>query len=175
MRINISGRHMNVTDDEKAWAEKKFSRLEKYFSREAEAELTFINQKHGNLIKLEATILYKGMVFRSEAENHDVLAVIDKAVDVIDRQIRKNKTKLEKRFHSGAFEGFGIENEYEQTDYNVVKIKRFPIKPMSVEEAVLQMELIGHEFFMFRNAEDEQINVVYKRKNGDYGLIEPEV
>jgi len=174
MEINISGRHMNVTDDVRDWAEKKFSRLEKYFRREAEADLTFSTQKHGNFIKLEATIVHRGMVYRTEIENHDALSVIDKAVDVIDRQIRRHKTKLEKKFHSGAFENSQDTEETIENNYSVVKSKKFPIKPMSVEEAILQMELIGHEFFMFRNSEDEEINVVYKRKNGDYGLIEPE-
>lgn len=174
MKIIISGKNMNVTDDVKEWAEKKFSKLEKYFKREAEADLLFSSSKHGNFVKLEATILHRGMVYRAETENNDALTVIDKAVDTIDRQIRRHKTKLEKKFHSGAFENV-IEEEPEQSDeFNVVKAKKFPIKPMSVEEAILQMELIGHEFFMFRNADDDEINVVYKRKKGDYGLIEPE-
>ena len=174
MKMSISGRHMNVPDDVRAFAEKKFSKLEKYFNREAEAKLTFSTSKHGSFVKLEATILHRGWVYRTETENHDTYAVIDKAVDVIDRQIRKNKTKLEKKFHSGAFEDMEVETEFEQNSHDIVKSKKFAIKPMSVEEAVLQMDLIGHEFFMFRNAEDEQINVVYKRKDGNYGLIEPE-
>lgn len=175
MKINISGRHMNVTDDVRDWAEKKFGKLEKYFRREAEADLTFSAQKHGNYVKLEATIVHKGMVYRTETENHDPFSVIDKAVDVIDRQIRKHKKKLEKKFHSGAYEGFVETEEDTDHDYSVVKTKKFSIKPMSVEEAILQMELIGHDFFMFRNSDNEEINVVYKRKNGNYGLIEPEV
>ncbi len=174
MKINISGRHMNVTDDVRDWAEKKFAKLDKYFRKEAEADLTFSSQKHGSFIKLEATIVHRGMVYRTEIENHDALSVIDKSVDVIDRQIRKHKTKLEKKFHSEAFEDFQEQESTDESSYNVVKSKKFPIKPMSVEEAILQMELIGHEFFMFRNSDDEEINVVYKRKNGDYGLIEPE-
>lgn len=175
MKIIISGKNMNVTDDVKEWAEKKFSKLEKYFKREAEADLLFSSSKHGSFIKLETTIFHRGMVYRAETENNDALTVIDKAVDTIDRQIRRHKTKLEKKFHSGAFENI-IEEELERNDeFNVVKAKKFPIKPMSVEEAILQMELIGHEFFMFRNADDDEINVVYKRKKGDYGLIEPEV
>lgn len=174
MKINISGRHMNVTDDVRERAEKKFSKLEKYFRQEAEADLTFITRKHGNFVKLEATIVHRGMVYRTEVENHDALSVIDKAVEVIDRQIRKHKTKLEKKFHSGAFDDYQDSSEDKESNYAVVKSKKFPIKPMAVEEAILQMELIGHEFFMFRNSDDEEINVVYKRKNGNYGLIEPE-
>ena len=100
MKINISGRHMNVTDDVRDWAEKKFSKLEKYFRREAEADLTFSNQKHGSYIKLEATIVHRGMVYRTEIENHDALSVIDKAVDVIDRQIRKHKKILRRCIRS---------------------------------------------------------------------------
>ncbi len=175
MKIIISGKNMNVTDDLKAWAEKKFGRLEKYFKREAEADLLFSSSKHGTFIKLESTIIHRGMIYRAEAENDDALTVIDKAVDTIDRQIRRHKSKLEKKFHSGAFEDFTEDESVSEEEFNVVKAKRFSIKPMSVEEAILQMELIGHEFFMFRNAEDDEINVVYKRKKGDYGLIEPEV
>lgn len=174
MKMSISGRHMNVTDDVRAWAEKKFKRLEKYFRREAEAQLTFSTMKHGSMVKLEATINHRGWVYRTETVNHDPLSVIDKAVDVIDRQIRRNKAKLEKKFHSGAFDNMESESGFEPNNNKIVKTKKFPIKPMSVEEAVLQMDLIGHEFFMFRNAEDEEINVVYKRKDGNYGLIEPE-
>ncbi len=165
---------MDVTDDVRAWAEKKFKKLEKYFRREAETHLTFSTLKHGSIVKLEATIHHRGWVYRTETENHDAFAVIDKAVDVIDRQIRRNKAKLEKKFHSGAFEDTDAGADYEPNSHKIVKSKKFPIKPMSVEEAVLQMDLIGHEFFMFRNAEDEEINVVYKRKDGNYGLIEPE-
>ncbi len=164
---------MDVTDDVRAWAEKKFSKLEKYFRREADVQLTFSTVKHGSIVKLEATIHHRGWVYRAETANHDEMTAIDKAVDVIDRQIRKNKTKLEKKFHSGAFDNFDSAIEYEQNDHKIVKNKKFPIKPMSVEEAVLQMDLIGHEFFMFRNADDEEINVVYKRKDGNFGLIEP--
>ncbi|MBN2883941.1 MAG: ribosome-associated translation inhibitor RaiA, partial [Clostridia bacterium] len=149
MKINISGRHMNVTDDVRDWAEKKFTKLDKYFRREAEADLTFSTQKHESIIKLEATIVHRGMVYRTEIENHDALSVIDKSVEVIDRQIRKHKTKLEKKFHSGAFEETQEMDDSGENSYSVVKSKKFPIKPMSVEEAVLQMELIGHEFFMF--------------------------
>ena len=166
---------MNVTDDVRAWAEKKFSKLEKYFKREADAQLTFSTLKHGSIVKLEATIHHRGWVYRAETENHDELTVIDKAVEVIDRQIRKNKAKLEKKFHSGAFDSLDPGESYEPSEHKIVKSKKFPIKPMSVEEAVLQMDLIGHEFFMFRNADDEEINVVYKRKDGNYGLIEPEL
>ncbi|MCD6322153.1 MAG: ribosome-associated translation inhibitor RaiA [Clostridiales bacterium] len=175
MKISISGRHMDVTDDVRAWAEKKFSKLEKYFKQEAEAQLTFITMKHGSMVKLEATIHHRGWVYRAETVDHDEVTVIDKAVEVIDRQIRKNKTKLEKKFHSGAFDNLDAGDGYEQSNHEIVKSKKFPIKPMSVEEAVLQMDLIGHEFFMFRNAEDEEINVVYRRKDGKYGLIEPEL
>lgn len=165
---------MDVTDDVRAWAEKKFSKLEKYFRREADAQLTFSTLKHGSIVKLEATIHHRGWVYRAETANHDELTVIDKAVEVIDRQIRKNKDKLEKKFHSGAFDDLDSGADYEQNSHNIVKSKKFHIKPMSVEEAVLQMDLIGHEFFMFRNAENEEINVVYKRKDGNFGLIEPD-
>lgn len=175
MRIVISGKHMTVNEDVRSYATKKFSKLEKFFKKEAETHLTFGERKKGNYVVLDATIFYKNIVFRAEVENHDIYIIIDKAEEIIERQIRKNKTKLEKRFHSEAFDSYINEEEIEEAEHKIVKSKKFSIKPMSIEEAVLQMDLIGHEFFMFLNSESDKTNVVYKRKDGNYGLIEPEV
>ncbi|MCK5812203.1 MAG: ribosome-associated translation inhibitor RaiA [Clostridiales bacterium] len=173
MKIIISGKHMTIQEDVREYAIKKFSKLEKFFNREAEAHLTFGERRKGNYIVLDATIYYRNIIFRAEVENHDSYAIIDKGVERIERQIIKNKTKLEKRFHVGAFKETDDLN-VEQTIHKIVKLKKFSIKPMSVEEAVLQMDLLGHEFFIFLNADSEDTNVVYKRKDGNYGLIEPE-
>lgn len=174
MKIVISGKHMTIQEEVKEYATKKFSKLEKFFKSEAETHLTFGERKKGSYIVLDATIYYRSMIFRAEVENHDPYTIIDKAVERIERQIRKNKTKLEKRFHAGAFQEVE-DNEVEQAIHKIVKLKKFSIKPMAVEEAVLQMDLLGHEFFVFLNADSEDANVVYKRKDGNYGLIEPEV
>ena len=101
---------------------------------------------------------------------------IDKSVDIIERQVRKNRTRLEKRFHGDVpdnWQGITQSAEYSEAAYNVVRTKRFPVKPMSVDEAIMQMEMLNHEFFMFVNEETNEMNVVYKRKDGDYGLLEP--
>ncbi|MBN2852231.1 MAG: ribosome-associated translation inhibitor RaiA [Clostridia bacterium] len=175
MKIVISGKHIEIQDDVKDYATKKFTKLEKFFQREAEAHLTFGERKKGSMLVLDATIYYRNMIFRAEAENHEMFTIIDKAVEIIERQIRKNKTKLEKRFHAEAFSNDGPEDKVEENTHRIVKLKKFSIKPMSVEEAVLQMDLVGHQFFIFLNADTDQTNVVYKRKDGNFGLIEPEV
>jgi len=116
------------------------------------------------------------VIFRAELSGNDLLGQIDKSVDIIERQVRKNKTRLEKRFHGDVpknWKGISQETEFSEADYNVVKTKKFPVKPMSVDEAVMQMEMLNHEFFMFVNEETNVMNVVYKRKDGDYGLLVP--
>jgi len=160
MKVIITGKQMDIKEDVKSYAE---------------AHLTFGKRKKGKFVVLDATIFYNSMIFRAETENHDIYMIIDKAVTIIERQIRKNKTKLEKRLHDKAFEEYQNEEELEQTQHKIVKLKKFSIKPMSVEEAMLQMDLIGHQFFIFLNSETEKSNVIYKRNNGNYGLIEPEV
>jgi len=175
MKIVISGKHMTVKEDVRSYAMKKFEKLEKFFKKEAKVNLTFGERKKGSFTVLDATIYYKNMVFRAEVENHDIFMIVDKAVEIIERQIRKNKTKLEKRLHEDAFSSYLEKEEVEESVHRIVKLKKFSIKPMSVEEAVLQMDLIGHEFFMFLNSDTDKTNVVYKRKDGNYGLIEPEV
>ena len=155
---------------------KKVGKLEKYFQNETEAYITMSVQKNRQIV--EVTIPFNGGVLRAEEGNGDMYASMDKVVDSLERQIRKYKTKLEKRFHEGGLrvENFVFEdhNEDEDQDFKVVRTKRLPIKPLTVEEAILQMNLLGHEFFMFSNAETLKSNVVYKRKDGNYGLIAPE-
>ncbi|MEN8905932.1 MAG: ribosome-associated translation inhibitor RaiA [Clostridiales bacterium] len=177
MKFIISGKHINVTDALKEKIKKKLGKVGKYFSESTEAQVTMSVEKVRQII--EVTIHYNGVVFRAEVATDDMYSSIDKAVDILERQIRKNKTRLEKRLHKDAFKSIeDSENEQsaieEEHNYEVVKSKKFAIKPMTVEEAILQMNLVGHEFFVFSNADTKEVNVVYKRKDNNYGLIEPE-
>ena len=176
MMFKIIGKNVDVTDALKERVSKKLGKLEKFFNPQTEAQVTMSVQRNRHI--LEVTIPLGGITLRAEVAGDDMYACIDKAEDILERQIRKNKTRLAKRLHSGAFEQpnvFRAETFVEEeTEFNVVRTKKFAVKPMPVEEAILQMNLLGHEFFMFSNAETNQVNVVYKRKDGDYGLIEPE-
>ena len=172
MKVNIIGRQMNVWDDMKLIIENKLAKFDKYFPDECNATAT-LSCKH-NQKCLEITIVASGTIFRSEVEDETFRNALDRAVYLIERQIRKNKTRLERRLKSGAFESGIIETgeDFEEEAEFSIRRKSFSIKPMSVEEAILQMNLLGHEFFVFRNMdEDEAVSVVYKRKQDGYGLI----
>ena len=171
MKINIIGRKINVRESFKELVEKKLVKLDKYFKDDATAYVTISIEKNSE--RLELTLTSGALLFRAEESAETFNNALDNAIDTIERQIRKNKTRLEKRLREGAFRE--IEEQPEQYDevFNV-REKTFIMKPMSVDEAILQMNLIGHEFFMFENAETGNAAVVYKRKNGGYGLIQPE-
>ncbi|MFZ5989882.1 MAG: ribosome hibernation-promoting factor, HPF/YfiA family [Bacillota bacterium] len=176
MKFIVSGKNIDVTEALRERAEKKVGKLDKYFHRDAEAHITMSVQKNRQIV--EVTIPFNGGVLRAEEDDEDMYASIDLVVDSLERQIRRNKTKLEKKYHEGGlrlenlkFEDHDVDDEH---NYRIVRTKRFAIKPMTVEEAILQMNLLGHEFFMFSNAETQESNVVYRRKDGNYGLIEPE-
>lgn len=174
MNYIISGKNIEITEALKEKVIKKLGKLDKFFNPETEAQITMSVQKNRQI--LEVTIPFNGIMIRAEVAENDMYASIDKVVDIVERQIRKNKTRLEKRFHANAFKvenGFTPEVE-EEHEFKIMRTKRFSIKPMTTEEAILQMNLIGHEFFMFSNAETKQVNVVYRRKDGNYGLIEPD-
>ncbi len=174
MKLNFTGKNMEVTEALKDVTSKKFGKLEKYFQKDIEGDVVFSTEKNRQII--EVTINLPGTILRAEEASDDMYAAIDKAVDVLERQIRKHKTKLQRRYNNG--ETIRFENimplEEEDDRPKVVRIKRFDMKPMSVEEAMLQMELLRHNFFVFMNAESDDLNVLYKRKDGNYGLIEPE-
>ena len=175
MKLIISGKNIEVTEALREKIGKKLGKLEKYFNPNTEAHITMSVEKNRHIF--EVTIHLNGIVLRAEVENTDMYASIDKAVDILEGQIRKNKTRLEKKLHTAAFksEDFKFEAPVEEEqDFRIVRTKKFAIKPMNVEEAILQMNLLGHEFFMFSNAKSKEVNVVYKRKDGGYGLIEPE-
>lgn len=177
MKINITGKNMEITDALRDVTYKKLGKLDKYFQSDVEANITYSVEKNRQII--EVTINLPGTILRAEESSNDMYASIDKAVDVLERQIRKYKTKLQKRYQNG--ETIRFENiqplPQESQDTNkpkIVKTKKFAMKPMNTEEAILQMELLRHNFFMFMNAETDEVNVIYKRKDGNYGLIEPE-
>lgn len=174
MKFIMSGKNFEVTDALKERINKKLGKLDKFFSPQTEAHITMSVQKNRHIF--EVTIPANGITMRAEVSGEDMYSCIDKAEDILERQIRKNKTRLEKKFHTGAFKPENFNTDItveEETDFDIVRSKRFAVKPMPVEEAILQMNMLGHEFFMFSNADDNQVNVVYKRKNGGYGLIEP--
>lgn len=175
MKFIVSGKNIEVTEALKEKVIKKMGKLDKFFNPGTEVHVTMSVQKDRQII--EVTIPFNGVLLRAEEANDDMYASIDKVIDVLERQIRKNKTRLEKKLHEAAFAttNFDItEDIAEEHEFKIVRSKRFAFKPMAVEEAILQMNLLGHEFFMFSNAETEKVNVVYKRKDGNYGLIEPE-
>lgn len=174
MTINMTARNTSVRDSFRKSVEKKLAKLDRFFDDEAMVHVTVTNE--GSRETVEVTIKSSGMFFRSEKTTQDRLDSLDVVVDALFRQIIKNKTRLEKRLRKTAFSP-GYDTDFIGTEdtYNVVKSKKFQVKPMSVEEAILQMNMIGHSFYMFRDSELGEICVVYKRKSGDYGLLEPEM
>lgn len=171
MKINITTRKTFVNEIDKGMIEKKIGKLAKFFNDDAEATITVSSQKNDKIV--EVTIFANGLVYRAEERNEDVLDAVDRAEVAIDRQIRRNKTRLEKAIRREALvpeiEEAPIEEEKE---FNIIRTKTHSLKPMSAEEAILQMNLLGHEFFIFLNAETDSTDIVYKRKDGNYGLIE---
>lgn len=173
MNTNMTARNTVIRDNFKKSLDKKLSKLDRFFDDSAVAHVTVTNE--GSRETVEITIKAHSMNFRAEKTTNDRLDSLDSVVDALFRQIVKNKTKLEKRLKSAAFEP-GYEEDFvgSEDSYKIVKSKRFHIKPMDVEEAILQMNLIGHSFYMFRDQNSGNICAVYKRKDGDYGLLEPE-
>ena len=178
MKITFVGRHMSVPEDMKVLLEKKLAKFDRYFSDEPDATVTFSRKR--NRENIEVTISAGGTLFRCETDDETFRNAIDHAVDTIDRQIRRNKTRLAKRLRPDAFSAAAgalpaedTFDEPESTEF-VIRRKSFQLKPMSVDEAILQMNLLGHEFFMFSDAETGDTCVVYTRRDGDYGLITPQ-
>lgn len=175
MIYTLVGRNVEVTEALDTAVDKKLSRLDKYFHEDAEATVTLNVQKVNQIV--EITVPLKGSVIRVEESSDDMYTSLDNAIDVLERQLRKHKEKLKakKGMDTIRFENVETLPEVEkEEEKKIVKVKRFPIKPMNEEEAILQMELVGHAFFVFENAETGDANVVYKRKDGQYGLIEPQ-
>jgi putative sigma-54 modulation protein len=174
MKVNIIGRQMNVWNEMKETIEEKLAKLDKYFGDDCSANVT-LSSKH-NRKCLEITINSAGIIFRSEVEEETFRNALDRAIYSIERQIRKNKTRLQKKLRQGAFEGgiFETNEEFEEEKEFTIREKTFAIKPMSTEEAIMQMNLLGHEFFVYKNDKTDAVCVVYKRKDGAYGLINTE-
>lgn len=171
MTTRIIAKKFTVNDEVKAWLQKKLKKLDKFFPEDTEVAVTLASQKNGE--RVELTINRNGAIFRAEEVDRDYLGALERAVDVIERQIRKNRTRLEKKIYIKK-DTFSAEDKTEAEDeFKISKVKKFDIIPMTVEEAILQMNLLSHTFFLFRNAETGNLNVVYKRKENDYGLIEP--
>ena len=175
MKINITGRKCTPRDSFKDHAEKKLSKVARFFDDDAEAKVTATVEKSCQIV--EVTVASRGMIFRAEESAQNMNEALDDCIDSIIRQIRRNKTRLEKRLRTGNFDAMIAEAEAEvdeEEQFEVVRTKAVVLKPESVEEAILQMNLLGHMFYMFRNAETAEINVVYKRNDGGYGVLVPE-
>ena len=177
MKFTFTCKKVSLNDSIKEYTEKKVSKLDRYFREDASAAIKFSVERPQN--KVEITIRSGGTIYRVSESTSDMFASIDSAVTMLERQIRKNKTRLEKRLRQGAFERaldaevstFAPE-EPEEGEYRIVRSKTFPIKPMTRDEAILQMNLLGHSFFAFRDEDaDGAFAVVYRRNDGDYGLI----
>lgn len=175
MRITITGRNIELTEGLKVAVEDKLGKLEKYFAPDTEVFVTLSVEKERQ--KIEVTIPVKGNIVRSEQVSNDMYVSIDLVEEVIERQLKKYKKKLiSKQQNAASFRKEFIEKETDVDDeIRIIRTKRFDMKPMYPEDACVQMELLGHDFYVFCNAETDQVCVVYKRKGGTYGLIEPEV
>jgi len=179
MKFKFTDKKIKGTDDLRDYAERKIGKLDRFFKKESQASVTFSTER-GRYIA-EITINNDGTYFRVKGTTHDIYASVDSAVAAIERQIRKNKTRLSKQIRAGSLDKSRepvvmpeiAEDEEDSTEFKIVRTKMFPVKPMTPEEAVLQMNLLEHEFFIFKNQNSkDNFSIVYKRKQGDYGLIE---
>ena len=174
MKFIIIGRNIDITEGLKSAVQEMLGKLERYFTPETEIHVTLSVEKDRQ--KIEVTIPVKGNIIRSEQVSSDMYVSIDLVEEVIERQLRKYKTKIVNQQQAGGnFQKEFVEDEFlEDEEVNIIRTKKFGIKPMYPEDACVQMELLGHNFYVFRNAETDEVNVVYKRKGNTYGLIEPE-
>lgn len=174
MRFIITGRNIDVTEGLRAAVQEKIGKLERYFNPETEVHVTLSVEKDRQ--KIEVTIPVKGNIIRSEQVSSDMYVSIDLVEEIIERQLKKYKNKIiDKKQARESFSAEYIEKDYDEDDsIKIIRTKRFGIKPMDAEEACIQMELLGHSFYVFSNSETDEVNVVYKRKGNTYGLIEPE-
>lgn len=182
MKFNIRGQNIQVTEALRDHVEKKLSRLERYFEAPPTSEVHVTLSVVKGLQTIEVTIPLAGLMLRAEEKHADMYASVDLVVDKLERQIRKAKTKANRkvRQQGGIKDLFRLDanatpSHEEDDDFELVRTKRFTLKPMDVEEAILQMNLVGHDFFVFANMDTSQVNVVYKREDGRYGLIEPAI
>ncbi len=175
MKIRIIEKKYSATEKMKEKMEKKLSKFNNFFDDSAEAQVVLIKEKEREIV--EITIYLKDTIFRVEQTTRDMYESFDECIENLKKQIRKYKTKLEKRFKGKRieeidWEPYDFQDEYSEEDFNIIKTKTISVKPMFVEEAILQMNLLNHQFYVFKNAESGLTDIVYKRKDGDYGLIE---
>jgi putative sigma-54 modulation protein len=177
VKFNIRGVNIEVTEALREYVEKKLSKLERYFEAPPTSEVNVTLSVIKGLQTVEVTILLTGVMLRAEEKNNDMYASIDLVIDKLERQIRKHKTKVNRKIRQegGIRDILKVDSsvQSEEDDYELVRTKSFMLKPMDIDEAILQMNMVGHSFFVFSNMETEQVNVVYKRDDGKYGLIEP--
>ncbi len=173
MKITYTARKVNLRDNFKDRVEKKLKKFDKIFSDDAQAFVVVTVDKSSQTV--EITIKDNQMIYRAEKTMPEMNDAVDKCIDVLGRQLRKNKARLEKRLRSGSLEELvaPVEEEIAEEDYTVVRTKQIPVKPITVEEAILQMNMVGHKFYMFTNADSGEVNVVYVRDDGKYGLLQP--
>ena len=177
MEIKIRGEKLKITESMREYAEEKLGKLDKYLENSSNVYANVIVKVRGHEVKVEITIPLKSFILRSEETQEDFYAAVDKTIDKLERQVRKNKTKLMSRKNQPSFDfnfdSIELEKEEKETS-KIVKRKRIEVKPMDEEEAILQMELLGHQFFMYKDSETDTPAVVYKRADGNYGVIESE-
>lgn len=175
MKLILTGKNYKISDTLKDVTAKKIGKIDKYFDEDLEVRVVLSEQK--NLRKVEVTVYLPGGLLRAEESDDEIYTAIDRAVSAIESQIRKHKTKLQKKYRTNETIRFDniVPLEVEEEGPKIVRNKRFGLKPMLAEEAVLQMDLIGHNFFVFLEGETNTVQVVYKRKDGNYGLITPEL
>lgn len=178
MNIQVHGDHMGITPALHDFVDKKLGRLEKYFDAPPEREISVTLSVEKGFHKVEVMLQLHGVLFRAEEKSADMYTSIDLVVDKLEQQINRHKSKINQRFRNQGLKtriqsSIGMDTR-EESELRVVRTKRFPVKPMDVEEAMMQMDLLGHDFYVFTNAETEEVNVLYRRKSGDYGLIEPQ-
>ncbi len=178
MQITLRGKNIDLTDALRDYVEKRLGKFDKYFQQPLVAQVTLSVERDRHIV--EITIPINDIVLRGEEATGDMYSSIDLVVEKIERQVHKYKTRINRKLRETGGKGLGelileaaSNNNNEAEDQRVVKTKRFPLKPMIVDEAIMQMNLVGHDFFVFANADTDEINVVYRRKDGDYGLLEP--
>jgi putative sigma-54 modulation protein len=173
MKITYTARKVNLRDNFKERVEKKLKKFEKIFSEDAVVNVVVTLNKNNHTV--EITIKDNSMIYRAEKTQLEMNDALDKCVDVLGRQLRKNKAKLSKRLKSGSIDDLfeAPVQEAVEEEYKLVRTKQIPLKPITVDEAILQMNMIGHKFYMFKNVDTNEVNVVYTRDDGAYGLLEP--
>ncbi|MFB5192883.1 ribosome hibernation-promoting factor, HPF/YfiA family [Alicyclobacillus fastidiosus] len=183
MKIQVHGDNISVTSALQDYVDKKIGRLTRHFEGEADKDIHVTMGVEGTYHRVEMTVHVHGVIFRAEEKSQDMYASIDLVTDKLEHQVQRYKEKINRRFRDKGLRtrirqtavnsGFQ-DTSYDEFEPQLVRVKRFPIKPMGVEEATMQMDLLGHDFYVFTNADTEEVNVVYRRRNGDYGLIEPQ-